>query len=251
MRNGINSRNILKKKWSLYGKEDMMGKALVLLSGGVDSTTCLHMAIKKYGASNVSAFNVSYGQKAQKEIDCAKYTCNKFGIQFYEMDLSQVFQFSNCYIVSGKDEIINKDNEEQSKSGEWSSGNGGYVPFRNGVFASVGAAIAWSIYPNEEVEIVLGSQYNDIFNADTTPEFCRKMSDAMQQGTFGKITLWAPISEMSKDEVIRTGLSLGVEYDHTWSCYRNSEKPCHKCGSCIDRENSFRKLGLVDPLCKE
>jgi 7-cyano-7-deazaguanine synthase len=91
-----------------------------------------------------------------------------------------------------------------------------------------------------------GSAYPDCSLA-----FVTAMNQAIVEGTGGMLCLEAPFVSVSKAEVVRTGLSLGVPYELTWSCYEGGEKPCGRCGTCIDRSAAFRACGTIDPLEKE
>ena len=110
-------------------------KALVLLSGGIDSTTCLAMAMERYGERNVSALNMFYGQKHQREISAARQVASHYGILYMEMDLSCVMQYSDCPLLAHSDREIRHEsyaNQLKALGGEGTVDT--YVPFRNGRF---------------------------------------------------------------------------------------------------------------------
>ena len=121
-------------------------KALVLLSGGIDSTTCLAMAMERYGERNVSALNMFYGQKHQREISAARQVASHYGILYMEMDLSCVMQYSDCPLLAHSDREIRHEsyaNQLKAIGGEGTVDT--YVPFRNGLFLSAAASVALSI----------------------------------------------------------------------------------------------------------
>lgn len=231
-----------------------MGKALVLNSGGVDSTTCVALAIQKYGNENVITASLYYGQKHDKELECARKIAEYYKVKHIEEDISNVMKYAKdvCTLVKGGNEIEHKSYVEQiQENGEGRVAT--YVPFRNGLFLSIATAYADSLFPGEEVEIYYGAHADDAAGqayADCSPEFAKAMDEAINIGTYGKIHINRPLINMNKAEVVKTGLSLNVPYELTWSCYEGGDKPCLECGTCIDRLNAFKLNGIEDPLLK-
>ena len=226
-------------------------KAVVLNSGGVDSTTCVGLAVEKYGKDNVSTLSVFYGQKHNKELECAKKIAAHYEVAHYEVDLSAVMQFSNCPLLSQSTEAIRHESyaEQIAKDGEGMVRT--YVPFRNGLLLSSVTALAVSLYPDDEVEVYYGAHADDAAGrayADCSPEFTDAMNKAINIGTYEKVTLAAPLINMNKGEVVKTGLAIGVPYHLTTSCYEGREKACGTCGTCIDRINAFKVNGVEDPI---
>lgn len=224
-------------------------KALVLSSGGVDSTTCLAMAIESLGHENVSALSIWYGQKHKKELDCAKAIADYYKVPHYELDLTQVMSYSNSSLLSSSTESINHRSygEQIAESGSVST----YVPFRNGLILSMAASMALSLYPDDEVAIYIGAHADDAAgNAypDCRPDFNHHMNEAIYIGSYNKVRLIAPLNTMNKTEVVQEGLRLQVPYHLTWSCYEGGHEPCHTCGTCRDREQAFLDNGVEDPL---
>lgn len=120
-------------------------KALVLCSGGVDSTTALGLAVSKYGAENVIALSMSYGQKHDKEIQAAKAVAAHYGVEQLFLDLSKIFEYSNCSLLKqSTEEIPEESYAEQIKETKGEAPVSTYVPFRNGLFLSSAASIALS-----------------------------------------------------------------------------------------------------------
>lgn len=224
-----------------------MEKAVVLLSGGIDSTTCLGVAVNKYGKDNVLALSLTYGQKHEKELNCAKAVAEHYGVKFHSMDLSSVFVFSDCPLLQGREDIEHGSYAEQiAKNGEGTVAT--YVPFRNGLMLSTAAAIAVSvdadvIYYGAHADDAAGRAY-----PDCTPEFEEAMDEAIFEGTGQKVRMEAPLLNMNKAEVVKLGLSLNVPYHLTWSCYEGKEHQCGTCGTCIDRRNAFLANGVSDPV---
>jgi 7-cyano-7-deazaguanine synthase len=129
-----------------------------------------------------------------------------------------------------------------------------YVPFRNGLMLSSVAALAVSLFPDEEVQIYLGAHADDAAGnayADCSQEFTDTIGKAINIGTYGKVHLVAPLVNMNKAGVVALGMQLGVPYILTWSCYEGREKACGTCGTCIDRQNAFIANNLLDPILYE
>lgn len=232
----------------------MSEKALVLSSGGVDSTTCVGIAVERFGAENVSTISVFYGQKHKKELECASRIAEFYNVRHLELDLSNVLQYSNCSLLSKSTEaIVHKSYAEQiEENGEGKVGT--YVPFRNGLMLSAVSSVAQSIYPDDDVYIYIGAHADDAAGnayADCSEPFMDSMEDAINIGTYGKVHLVAPLVDMNKADVVATGLKLNVPYQFTWSCYEGGDKPCGTCGTCIDRSNAFKANGVPDPALED
>ncbi len=226
-------------------------KALVLSSGGVDSTTALALAISRFGKENVIALSVSYGQKHDKEIEAAKKVAAYYGVEQMFLDLSKIFEFSNCSLLKqSTEEIPEESYVEQIKETKGEKPVSTYVPFRNGLFLSSAASIALSrdcsvIYYGAHADDSAGFAY-----PDCSPEFNQAMGDAIYEGSGHQLKIEAPFIGMNKAGVVKLGLELGVPYELTWSCYEGNEKPCGKCGTCIDRAQAFAANGVEDPALK-
>ena len=227
-------------------------KALVLNSGGVDSTTCVAIAVDKYGKDNVVTASLYYGQKHDKELKCAQKIAEYYGVRHIERDISNVMEFAKdvCTLMKGGEEIEHASYAEQIKEhGEGRVAT--YVPFRNGLFLSIAAAVADSLFPGEKVEIFYGAHADDAAGrayADCSPEFAEAMDRAINIGTYGNITVNRPLINLNKAGVVKIGLGLNVPYELTWSCYEGGEKQCGTCGTCIDRKAAFEANGVKDPV---
>lgn len=231
-----------------------MKKALVLSSGGVDSTTCVGIAVKDVGSENVSTVSVFYGQKHNKELECADKVAEFYNVKHYVLDLSNVLQYSNCSLMKNSTEDIPMMSyaEQIEKNGEGKVST--YVPFRNGLMLSAVAALAQSIYPDDDVDIYLGAHADDAAGrayADCSEEFTSAMNTAIVIGTYGKVRVVAPIVNLNKAGVVKLGLSIDVPYKYTWSCYAGGDKPCGHCGTCIDRAKAFEANGISDPALED
>ena len=231
----------------------MSKKALVLSSGGVDSTTCLSLAINKFGSENVTSVSFFYGQKHDKELKCARELANYYHIKHYELDLSSIMQYSNCSLLTKSTQEIKHQSyaEQIAENGEGRVST--YVPFRNGLMLSAAAALADSIYENEECDIYIGAHADDAAGnayADCSTEFVDAMAKAISIGTYEKINIVAPFVDSNKAGVVKKGLELKTPYELTWSCYEGKDTPCGKCGTCIDRAAAFAANNVEDPAIK-
>ena len=226
-------------------------KALVLLSGGVDSATCLALAVKTYGAEEVLALAVWYGQKHKKELEYSKKLADYYHVKFKTLDLSIIFADSSCsLLVQNADTEIPKESyAEQLKASEGKPVST-YVPFRNGLFLSSAASIALShecevIYYGAHSDDAAGNAYPDCSDA-----FNQAMNQAIYLGSGNQLRIEAPFVNFTKADVVKKGLELKVPYELTWSCYEGGEKPCGVCGTCRDRARAFAENGIQDPWRK-
>ena len=222
-------------------------KALVLASGGVDSSTCLGLAVRDFGHENVIALAISYGQKHDKEIEAARNVAAYYKVRLIEQDLTDIFKFSNCSLLQHSDtEVPEAAYADQLKESDGKPVST-YVPFRNGLFLSSAAAIALSnecsiIYYGAHSDDAAGSAYPDCSQA-----FNQAMNQAIYEGSGHQLQIKAPFIGLTKADVVRCGLDIGVPYELTWSCYEGGDVPCGKCGTCIDRMKAFEANGIIDP----
>lgn len=225
-------------------------RALVLTSGGVDSTTCLAMAVDKYGKDNVVALSVSYGQKHSREIEASIKVAEYYGVEHIFLNLSEIFKYSDCsLLVHSESEIPHESYEQQIKKNDGMPVST-YVPFRNGLFLASAASIALSkdcqvIFYGAHSDDAAGSAYPDCSEA-----FNKAMNEAIFEGSGKQLHIEAPFVTWTKKDVVKKGLELGVPYELTWSCYEGKDKPCGICGTCIDRKAAFEANGTTDPLIR-
>lgn len=226
-------------------------KALVLTSGGVDSTTCLAMAVEKYGRENVVALSVSYGQKHVKEIEASTKVAEYYGVEHIYLDLAKIFAYSNCSLLAHSAAEIPHESYAKQLSETDGEPVSTYVPFRNGLFLSSAASIALSkdcdvIYYGAHSDDAAGNAYPDCSSV-----FNDAMSKAIYEGSGRKLKIAAPFVDWTKKDVVKEGLRLKVPYELTWSCYEGKDKPCGVCGTCIDRKKAFEENGVEDPALRK
>lgn len=220
-------------------------KAVVLFSGGVDSTTALALAIEKYGADNVAALSVFYGQKHSKEIEAAENIAAYYKVKRLTIDLSLMFKYSDCSLLEqNKNSEIPKLSYAEQLEATDGEPVSTYVPFRNGLFLSAAASIALSL----GAEVIYYGAHSDDAAGNAYPDcsevFNNAMNTAIYEGSGRQIRVEAPFVTLNKSQVVAEGVRLGVPYEMTWSCYEGGDKPCGVCGTCRDRRAAFLANGL-------
>ncbi len=212
-----------------------MKDSIIVLSGGMDSTTLLH----EYEARIALAVTFDYGSNHNKrEIECARINCEQLGIRHIVIPLSFIGQYFKSSLLSGADAIPEGNyNDENMKST--------VVPFRNGIMLSVACGLAES-YGLKHVMIANHAGDHAIY-PDCREPFVDAMSLAMKEGTYDGITIFAPYTNITKAEIARHGRSIGMDYGTTYSCYKGGEKHCGKCGTCMERKEALAEAGIDDP----
>ena len=212
----------------------MQRDALIVLSGGMDSTTMLY----EFSSSIALAVNFHYGANHnEREAECARYNCAKLGIELVEIDLDFMGRYFESSLLSGSDAI---------PSGEYDSENmkSTVVPFRNGIMLSVAAGLAESRGLHAVMIANHGGDHS--IYPDCRPGFIAAMGRAIAEGTYEGIELRAPYTNITKADIARRGVALGVDYSHTYSCYRGGEHHCGTCGTCVERREALDAAGLND-----
>lgn len=225
-------------------------RALVLCSGGVDSTTLLAMAVDRYGSENVVALSISYGQRHEKELKAARDVARYYHVEQRFLDLAAIFADSSCSLLAHSDKDIPRESYAEQLEQADTKLVSTYVPFRNGLFLSSAASMALSL----ECSVLYYGAHHDDWAGNAYPdcsrEFVAAMNNAIMEGTGGELHMEAPFVEWSKADIVKKGLELNVPYELTWSCYEGGDKPCGVCATCIDRKRAFELNGSIDPLLK-
>lgn len=227
-----------------------MDKAVVLSSGGLDSTTCLAIAVNKLGAENVSALSVFYGQRHAKELEAARNVAKFYNVAHYELDAAEIFRHSDSTLLDTSTATLDKGSYAAQIEKNRSPKVNTYVPFRNGLMLSMAASFADGLYDAEHVELYIGVHSDDTAvnaYADCSAKFIAAMSAAIRIGTYEKIHIVAPFLCQTKADIVKVGLELGAPYELTWSCYAGGDKPCGQCATCLDRAAAFKLNGVKDP----
>lgn len=223
-----------------------MKKAIVLLSGGLDSTTALYLA-KSQGFDELYALTFEYGQKHDREIKASRDVAKAVGVREHKIVKLMLNQWDGCSLTDEHVEIKDGDLNRSDIPDT-------YVPARNMVFLSVAASYADAI---GITDIFIGVSEVDYSGyVDCREEFIRSMEATINLGTVlgaekkRHITIHAPFMHMTKADEVRLGVSLGVDYSLTWTCYRGGDKPCGTCDSCLLRAKAFAEAGIDDPTVK-
>jgi 7-cyano-7-deazaguanine synthase len=225
----------------------MKKKAVVLFSGGLDSTTALCWALKQ--GYDCQAVSFDYGQRHSRENAAARAIARRLGVKLHEIKLAFPW-FGGCSLVNSKLKLPDMKLSKIGKKGEIPST---YVPGRNLVFASVGFSLADAV---DAGAVVLGPNVVDYSGyPDCRPEFYRALEKAAAYGTRRgaggrKIKLLTPLIKLSKAGIAKLGLKLGAPLELTWSCYSGGKRPCGHCDSCKLRAKGFADAGLKDPALK-
>ena len=228
-----------------------MRKAIVLSSGGCDSSVCVSLAVKDFGAKNVVTVSVKYGQRHSCELDCAQAVADYYNLRHEVIDLSQIFKYSNCsLLLQSTEEVPEGSYAEQitrSETGVVST----YVPNRNCLMLSAVASLGLSIFPDDEVHIYLGAHSDDAAG-NAYPDCSKAFTDSITQtidiATDHQVKVDTPLVELNKAQVVKLGLELGTPFELTTSCYNGGEKACGRCGTCADRIVAFKANGVIDPI---
>lgn len=211
--------------------------SIIVLSGGMDSTTMLY----EYAPRIAVAVNFTYGSNHNaRELECARYNCARLRIPLLEIDLAFMGQYFHSSLLSGADAIPEGNYDDASMRST-------VVPFRNGIMLSVAAGLAES-YGLRQVMIANHGGDHAIY-PDCRPGFIQAMSRAIEAGTYdGLVTICAPYTDITKTDIVRRGVALGVDYSHTYSCYRGGATHCGTCGTCRERHDAMLAAGLT-PDC--
>lgn len=225
-----------------------MNSAVVVFSGGLDSTTALYWAKKTF--DNVYAITFFYGQRHSIEVEMAKTTAKQAGVKEHVVFDVNLSKFGASALTDERIEVPETHSvEEIEKRGIPVT----YVPFRNGVFISIAASYCES---RNTTNLVGGWNAVDYSGyPDCRPEFLSAMENALNRGTKvgaeGKRwKIYAPLINLTKGKIVKLGLSLGADYSYSISCYRGGEVPCGKCDSCILRAKGWKEAGEEDHLIK-
>ena len=218
----------------------MKKELIVILSGGLDSTTLAYKAVAEFGAENVAAITFDYGQRHNKEIEFAKITTKKLGIEHVILDMSIIGKSIFHSALMDKDAAL--------PTGKYANENlqDTVVPNRNMIMISL--ATAYCISKGADM-IWYGAHAGDHSNyPDCRPEFINALRRTLALCHFKPIKLGAPYERSSKADVVNDGLALKVPFEDTWSCYDGGDVACGKCTTCNDRLAAFKGNNAKDPI---
>lgn len=212
----------------------MKKDALLILSGGMDSTTMLY----EYADNIALALNFNYGANHNKrEAECARKNCRHLGIELVEIDLSFIGKYFESSLLSGADAIPEGHYEDENMRST-------VVPFRNGIMLSIAAGLAES--RGLKAVMIANHGGDHAIYPDCRNAFIGSMRAAISDGTYEHIELRAPYTNITKSDIARRGVAIGVDYSQTYSCYKGSKHHCGKCGTCVERREALDAAGLTD-----
>ena len=211
-----------------------MKDSLIVLSGGLDSTTMLY----EYQDRIAMAVSFHYGSNHNdKELAFAKLHCERLGIPHQIIRLPFFKELFHSSLLEGAEAIPegNYDDENMKST---------VVPFRNGIMLSIAAGIAEN---NKLQYVMLANHAGDhTIYPDCRPEFVEAMNQAISAGTWNNVQLLTPYTFLTKAEIASKGKELNLDYSETWSCYKGGEHHCGVCGTCRERKEALAQAGIED-----
>ena len=218
-----------------------MNKAVVPVSGGIDSTVLLHHAVKCGDFDEVHAISFDYGQRHKRELVCAELTADFLGVNHRVIKLDFFKDINTSSLTNPEIEVA----LTRDVLGDAQTVN--YVPFRNQMLLSICCAIAESLEAN--------TVYHGAAQVDTqagywdgSEEFLEAINSLTSLNRKHRIKIEAPLIELSKKEIIKWGTELRVSFGSTWTCYKGEDKACGECTACSSRLQGFIDAGVEDPL---
>jgi 7-cyano-7-deazaguanine synthase len=223
-------------------------KAVVLVSGGMDSCVCAAIACKQHGAANLALLHASYGQRTEsREARAFREIAD-----FYAVTRRLMVRLDHFRAIGGSaltdDRIAVPENELGAPELHGSEIPVTYVPFRNAHFLSVGVSWAEAIGAGA---IYIGAVAEDSSGyPDCRPQYYRVFQELIHAGTRTEtqIAIATPVIALKKSEIVRKGIELGAPLHLTWSCYQNEQEACGVCDSCLLRLRAFSDAGVTDPI---
>ena len=212
-------------------------KLIILYSGGLDSTTALY----KYAENIELALTFNYGSKHNaQEIKFAKKNCKKLNIKhkIINLDFNKLGFTSN---LLKKGDLIPDGHYEDISMKKT------VIPFRNGILLSIAAGIAESIGCDK---ILISNHYGDhTIYPDCRENFIKNMNAAIKTGTYKKVEILAPFTNITKRDIALIGKKINIDYSLTYSCYKGNEIHCGTCGTCIERKEALQEFDKTKYLC--
>jgi 7-cyano-7-deazaguanine synthase len=217
----------------------MSNRALVVLSGGQDSTTCLYWAIDRFGLDNVEAITFDYGQRHKIELECARRVAAGAGVRQSELPIDTFTALGGNSLTDAGVEVA------EGKDGELPNT---FVPGRNLIFLTFAAAYAWQKGISDIVTGVAQTDYSGY--PDCRRETIDSLSSTLHLGMEKDFVIHTPLMNLSKKETVLLALKLGAidAMSMTHTCYEGLRPPCGRCPACVLRAKGFEDAGIEDPL---
>lgn len=212
-------------------------KAVVIYSGGMDSFTILNRAYRDN--LDIYALTFDYGQKHSKEIEFARNVCRELGVTHKVIDITAINQLLQSSSLTS-DAVIPEGHYEAANM------KSTVVPNRNMILLSLAIGYAVDIGAQK---VFYGAHSGDhAIYPDCRPDFVHAMNKVAKLANYEPVDIVTPYLNSSKIDILRDGLSMGLDYAKSWTCYNGREKACAKCGSCVERLEAFEKNNAIDPL---
>lgn len=214
--------------------DEMEKDSIIVLSGGMDSVTLLHQEKERIAL----AVSFDYGSNHNaREIECAAWQCRLLGIEHLVIPLDFMGKYFRSSLLSGADDIPEGHYADENMKST-------VVPFRNGIMLSVACGLAES---RDLKHVMIANHGGDhAIYPDCRAGFINAMSEAMREGTYINTDIIAPFTNITKGDIARIGKRLGVDYSHTYSCYKGGENHCGACGTCVERKEAMAEAGIED-----
>jgi len=212
-------------------------KAVVLVSGGMDSVTAFHHAAVEHRV--IAGVSFDYGSKHNhRELPFAARHCERLGVPHRVVPLGFMDELFESHLLRSGGEIPEGHYEAENMKQT-------VVPFRNGIMLSIAAGYAESA--GAEGLVVAAHSGDHAIYPDCRETFMRPMAEAIAAGTYAGIEVLRPFIDWRKEDIALRGAELGIDFTRTWSCYKGGEVHCGKCGTCVERKEAFQLAGLSDP----
>ena len=224
-------------------KKNPTSKAVVPISGGMDSTVLLHLAASRY--DKIITVNYDYGQKHRdKEINCASFQIESLDMPVDSLHIKLPFFKDICQVSSL---LNNKIAVAKAKDVMGDPQTVNYVPYRNLMLLSISLAIAENYGAST---VFHGAAQADSVAGfwDGSEEFLEQINKVSSLNRRNRIVVQAPLIDKSKEEIIKLGIKLGVNFSQTWTCYEGEERACGECTACSLRIKGFIDAGYIDPI---
>ncbi|MDD6862610.1 MAG: 7-cyano-7-deazaguanine synthase QueC [Prevotella sp.] len=212
----------------------MTKDSLIIVSGGMDSITLLY----DRKDSIALALSFDYGSNHNsREIPYAQLHCQRLGIRHIVIPLDFMHQYFTSSLLEGAEAIPDGHYADENMKST-------VVPFRNGIMLSVAIGIAES---NGLKKVLIANHGGDhAIYPDCRPDFISAINKAAMSGTYLNVEVDAPYTNISKTDIARRGLALGIDYSETWSCYKGGAVHCGTCGTCVERKEALHDAGIDD-----
>ena len=212
-------------------------KAVVLLSGGLDSVCALYHAAA--GHEIVSALSFDYGAKHNhRELPFAGWHADKLGLPHRVIELPFIGETFSSDLLKSGDDIPEGHYEEPSMKRT-------VVPFRNGIMLAVAGGYAESV--GAEALVIAAHSGDHAIYPDCREPFMEAMATALREGTYAGIEILRPFIDWKKSDIVTRANLMNIDFTRTWSCYKGEDLHCGRCGTCVERIEAFRLAGVSDP----